>query len=128
MTIGIKVSTTLIAIACATTKNGLRKKLVKDYNPRIVCADGFSISVQARESSYCTPRCDDPGTTYTHVECGFPSSAPVTEELKMYAEALHGCENESDCDFTNTVYGYVPVKTVQAEFQEHGGIVQGEMP
>jgi hypothetical protein len=101
---------------------------MKAHNPRIVCSDGFSISVQARESSYCTPRCDNPDTPYTHVECGFPSSTPQTGELRQYAEALHGCENESECDFTQTVYGYVPVETVNAELQEHGGVVKGEMP
>ncbi len=100
---------------------------MKAHNPRIVCADGFSISVQAAASSYCTPRCDSPDTPYTHVECGFPSSTPMTPELKYYAEALYG-RDESECDFTETVYGYVPVEIVKAELQEHGGVVKGEMP
>ena len=99
---------------------------MKAHNPRIVCVDGFSISVQARESSYCTPRCDNPGKPYTHVECGYPSSTPITPELKYYAEALG--VSGSECDFTETVYGYVPVEIVKAELQEHGGIVEGEMP
>ena len=103
---------------------------MKAHNPRIVCADGFSISVQAREGSYCTPRCDNPLTPYTHVECGYPSSAPQTAELKKYAECLHFLirSNATMRDFTNTVYGYVPVEIVKAELQEHGGIVEGEMP
>jgi hypothetical protein len=51
----------------------------------------------------------------------------MTPELKYYAEALYG-RDESECDFTETVYGYVPVEIVKAELQEHGGIVEGEMP
>ena len=101
---------------------------MKAHNPRIVCEDGFSISVQAREGSYCTPRMDYPAFPHTHVECGFPSSTPLTDDLKAYAEAFYGCSDESECDFTETVYGYVPVEIVKAELQQHGGIVQGEMP
>ena len=109
---------------------------MKAHNPRIVCADGFSISVQAHAHSYCTPRCDYPDTPHTHVECGFPSSTPLTDDLKRqphllplaYAEDFYGCSDESECDFTETVYGYVPVEIVKAELQQHGGIVQGEMP
>ena len=43
-------------------------------NPRIVCADGFSMSVQAFSSSYCLPRQDE--GPHTHMEGGFPSSPP----------------------------------------------------
>ena len=101
---------------------------MKEHNPRIVCRDGFSISVQAAASSYCTPRCDSPDTPYTHVECGFPSSTPLTKELKAYAEALYGCEDESECDFTETVYGYVPIEIVESELDSHGGITEGKLP
>lgn len=101
---------------------------MKAHNPRIVCADGFSMSVQAHEGSYCTPRMDYPAFPHTHVECGFPSSTPLSDDLKAYAEAFYGCSDESECDFTETVYGYVPVETVKAELQQHGGIVEGEMP
>ena len=101
---------------------------MKAHNPRIVCADGFSMSVQAREGSYCTPRMDYPAFPYTHVECGFPSSIPMTAELRGYAEALYSCYENEECDFTDTVYGYVPVETVKAELQQHGGIVEGNMP
>ena len=62
------------------------------------------------------------------MECGFPSSTPLSDDLKAYAEALYGCGDEIECDFTETVYGYVPVETVKAELQLHGGIVEGKMP
>ena len=40
--------------------------------PEIVCKDGTTLSVQASEFHYCTPR-DNKGP-YTHVEIGFPST------------------------------------------------------
>jgi len=95
----------------------------KPYNPAIECKDGFTMSVQARDSAYCLPREDYPDTPYTHVECGFPSSTPITEALREYAECVI-----SDMNYTDTVYGYVPIEVVQAELDAHGGISNGCMP
>ena len=86
----------------------------KEHNPRIKCADGFTMSVQARDGAYCTPRVDYSSEAYTHVECGFPSSQPVTKELREY--------------FDGGVYPYVPIAIVQAELDAHGGVVEGRMP
>ena len=96
--------------------------MIKKHNPRITCKDSFTISVQARDGAYCTPREDYPDTPYTNVECGYPSSKPTTEALLKYAECFgsHG--------YTDTVYGYVPIEVVQAELDTHGGIVDGCMP
>ena len=93
------------------------------HNPRITCTDGFSISVQGSSFSYAIPREDNPPNGYTHVECGFPSSKPTTKALLEYAE----CFGDSD-DYTDTVYGYVPVEVVQAELDAHGGILDGCLP
>jgi len=82
------------------------------------------MSVQGRDGAYCTPRADYPDTPYTAVECGYPSSKPITKALLEYAE-LFGDDND---DYTDTVYGYVPVEVVQAELDAHGGIVEGRMP
>ena len=95
----------------------------KETNPVIKCADGFTMSVQARDGAYCTPREDYPPTPHTHVECGFPSSTPTTKELREYAELFN-----EPYDYCGTVYGYVPIAIVQAEFDAHGGIVEGCMP
>ena len=95
---------------------------MKNHNPRITCKDGFTISVQGSEHSYATPREDNPPNGYTHVECGFPSTTPKTVELRNYAECF------GDTDYTETVYGYVPVEVVQAELDAHGGIIDGVMP
>ena len=92
------------------------------HNPRIICNDGFSISVQGSSFSYATPREDNPANGYTHVECGFPSTTPKTKELREFAEL---CGTEL---YTETVYPYVPVELVEAELEAHGGILEGVMP
>jgi len=94
----------------------------KPRNPKIKCKDGFTMSVQANDGAYCEPREDYPPMAYIQVECGYPSSPPVTKELREYAEM---CGTE---DYCGTVYGYVPIAIVQAEFDAHGGIVEGRMP
>ena len=91
----------------------------KPHNPRIECKDGFTISVQASEGAYCTPREDYPSTPYTHVECGYPSQDPTTKALREY------CERPN---YTDTVYPYTPIEVVQAELDAHGGIVKGRLP
>ena len=77
---------------------------------KIVCADGFQVSVQASRTHYCEPR-DDHGP-YTEVELGYPNM-PVAAWLE-YAE---------DPDRpTTTVYGYVPIEVVEVVLEYHGGI------
>ena len=89
----------------------------KKFYDKIICADGFKMSVQAGFSNYCTPR-EDYADRYDAVEVGYPSER---EELLMpYAE-------EPDSP-TATVYGYVPSETVFLVCTKHGGIVTGELP
>lgn len=78
--------------------------------PRLHCADGFSVSVQANRFRYCIPRVDN-ASYYESVELGYPSM--VDELIVDYAE---------DSDYTNTVYGYVPVHIVDKLIKKHGGI------
>ena len=93
------------------------------HNPRIVCADGFSMSVQAHAGSYCTPRqAEGP---HTHMEGGFPSSAPLDPELLASRENRW---DEEDGDPTETVYPYVAREVFEREFALHGGIVEGKLP
>ena len=91
------------------------------YNPQIVCADGFSMSVQARRSSYCTPRRNE--GPHTELEGGFPSSKPLSTQLLEHAEL--GVYTD---DYTKTVYPYVPREVFEREFELHGGIVKGSLP
>lgn len=105
--------------------------------PRVICNDGFSVSVQANDCAYCLPRItqglldgelyysgafdfnepDAYGFTnrfipYVEVELGYPSE--VEEDLLPYAE--------DESNPTNTVYGYVPIEIVDSMIQRHGGI------
>ena len=89
------------------------------HNPRITCTDGFNISVQAHSGSYCQR--NTTGDLLT-VECGFPTTTPKTAELRSYAELC------GTSDYTETVYGFVPVEVVRAELDAHGGILDGCLP
>lgn len=82
----------------------------------VVCQDGFSMSVQASQMSYCSPR-DDVGP-YTHVEVGYPSSYDFY--IHEYAE--------DPGEPTGTVYGWVPADTITMCIDAHGGMVEGELP
>lgn len=77
--------------------------------PRIVCNDGFTLSVQARVFNYCTPRSDT--GPWSEVEVGFPSE--VEDLLLPFAEDSN--------DPTGTVYGWVPVNLVEQVIAKHGG-------
>lgn len=80
--------------------------------PKVICKDGFKISIQASEVHYCSPRTSEV-VIYDEVELGYPSEK---ESLIMeYAE--------DDGDPTKTVYGFVPVEIVDKMLEKHGGIV-----
>ena len=83
--------------------------------PKIVCSDGFEMSVQVGFSLYSTPK--KVAKRYSAVEIGFPSEhEPLIEE---YAETFH---QEDETDYTDTVYPYVPVAIVDKVLKKHGGI------
>lgn len=86
-------------------------------NKAVKCADGFSMSVQAHEGGYCSPRVDN-AERYDSVEVGYPSVVePLLEPW---------CEDPEQP--TNTVYGYVPSHVVTTVIAKHGGMVEGEVP
>lgn len=84
---------------------------VQELRPRLYCYDGYSISVQASEYHYCSPRLNGL-QDYESVELGFPSKED--ELINEYAEDNPGC--------LNTVYGYVPIEIVEKLIEKHGGI------
>ena len=84
--------------------------IIQENRPRLLCNDGFSISVQASKFHYCSPRLDG-AQDYEKVELGYPSHED--ELINDYAE---------DDDYTNTVYGYVPIEVVEKLIEKHGGI------
>lgn len=80
--------------------------------PRAVCADGWSVSIQANNFAYCTPRrwdCD----RYTDVELGFP--------LRMDPLIVEWAEDPGSP--TETTYPFVPIYLVEKMVAAHGGIV-----
>lgn len=84
-----------------------------NVRPRIVCEDGFSISIQAGDGLYCEPRVNLEDGTYKSVELGYPS-----EEEPLIAEFAE--DPEELCD---TVYACVPVEIVDEMIKKHGGVV-----
>ena len=86
-------------------------------NKKVICKDGFTMSVQAGETQYCYPR-ETGAERYTEVEIGFPNRS---EELLLeYADDSDGP--------TETVYPYVPAPVVTLVIAKHGGMVEGELP
>ena len=83
----------------------------------VVCADGFSMSVQASETHYCSPR-EDGAEKYTAVEVGYPNPP---ERLLMYLA------EDQDAP-TMTVYPFVPAQLVALVIAKHGGMVSGTLP
>jgi len=77
---------------------------------KIVCYDGFEVSVQASSVHYCTPR-DNEGP-YTEVELGY-----LLEPVEAWVEYA-----EDPDDLTRTIYPYVPIELVEAVLEAHGGV------
>ena len=89
---------------------------MKESYKSLVLKSGWSASIQASQTHYCTPRGEH--GPYTHVEIGYPT---MEEPLILsYAEDPN--------DPIGTVYGYVPVGILKAIIIKHGGIVSGEHP
>ena len=89
--------------------------LIPVYEPAIVpfvMTDGFSVSVQARNGNYCSPRENYvEGLEYSEFELGFPSEfEPLLDE---YADQR---------GTTDTVFGYVPVDVIAQVIEKHGDI------
>ena len=84
------------------------------YLPRIVCNDGFSISIQVNNGNYCASENGTRqfGFNWIEVEWGFPS------------EEIDGVKfNAEDEDNTiNTVGGYVDINLIDELIEEHGGL------
>jgi hypothetical protein len=83
----------------------------------VVCWDGFSMSVQAGQYNYSSPREDDV-ERYDLVEVGYPSEE---EPLLMKWAELPSKPKE-------TIYAYVPVEQVTIVIAKHGGMISGEVP
>ena len=89
--------------------------LTSSHTPKVICNDGFEMSVQAGQSLYSSPR--DVADSYKEAEVGFPS----TEESLLTSYA----ENEEN--LCGTVYGYVPCAVIDAVIVRHGGIDESKI-
>ena len=85
-------------------------------NKKVLCADGFNLSIQAKYGLHCTPRIDD-AEEYTEVEIAY-----LSEEEELLAEYRN-----DDYEYI-PLYSYVPVLLVSVILAKHGGIVSGEVP
>ena len=84
--------------------------------PRLTCHDGFSLSIQASATHYCTPR--NATGPYSAVEIGSLSSPEP--RLQQYAE--------DPAIPLATVYGFVPSAVLIQLVADHGGIAAGSLP
>lgn len=82
--------------------------------PRLTCADGFSMSVQASSTHYCLPR--DSFGPYSAVEVGYPSA-----KVDGFMPHIDGGPETNP---TDTVYGYVPIEIVAQAIADHGGLAE----
>ena len=89
---------------------------MRKYYDRVECKDGFTMSVQAGEHLYSTPRTN--ASRFTTVEVGYPS-----EREKLLMPYVEDASRPTD-----TVYAYVPVGVVAKVIRKHGGMVGGELP
>ena len=86
-------------------------------NRKVVCKDGFSVSIQAHKRAYCTPR-ENNAQSYSSVELGYPSRPDSL--IQEYAD--------DPSNPTQTVYGYIDVNTVYLLLTKHQGVVSGDVP
>ena len=90
--------------------------------PRIVCADGFSVSCQAGANFYSMPR-EDLEDEYFAFELGYPSEREeLLDEYTEHDPELWLLYEKEPMDYTKQVYPYVPVEVVNAVIEKHGGI------
>lgn len=102
------------ARARASDRESVRRK-------RILCADGFSISVQASSVHYCEPRDNRFANIrdYELVECGYPEGPDGCEhEVPQWFEKFRECGDSK-------VFPYVPIMKVMELIDAHGGRVEG---
>ena len=99
----------------------MKHMLTSTRLPKIICSDGFTMSVQVGFSLYSTPK--KVAKRYSAVEIGFPSEhEPLIEEYAELGIFDSVNSGEKFVDYTDTVYPYVPVRIVDKVLKKHGGI------
>ena len=92
----------------------LKKICIENGNVihRLICKDGFNISICASVFHYCEP-CKNKAWPYKSVQLNFPSE--LDDLISDYAQ---------DPKEMGTVYSYVPIDIVNKLIEKHGGIVE----
>jgi hypothetical protein len=80
------------------------------HRPRVICNDGFIMSVQGGTANYSSPRKNC--SMFSSMEIGFPSEKEIL--IMKFAE--------DKGNPTGTVYGWVDVDVIQSVIDKHGGI------
>jgi len=121
MTLSEFVNTMSFGILMGTRNDNIStESMTEKYNedffflPRVVCKDGFSISIQVNHNNYCASEngTREFGLNWKEVEWGFPSS--TINPIKYNAEDKKHT--------TDTVGGYVDINIIDELLNEHGGI------
>lgn len=88
------------------SSTGGMRSFAHAQNKRIHCNDGYNVSIQCQETSYCSPRTTfETVELYNSFELGFPSSHDSI--LDEYRD--------------NDIYAYVPREVVEQLLELHGG-------
>jgi hypothetical protein len=81
------------------------------HRPKIVCMDGFKMSVQGHEMTYSIPK--KVGIEFEAMEIGFPS-----QQEDLIIEFIDRPGHEP----TQSVYGFIPINLIEQVIEKHGGI------
>lgn len=77
---------------------------------RLRMASGLTVSIQASETHYCSPRLNLLCNQYTEFELGFPNRD--MPELSQWLEG-YGCD----------IYPYTPIEAIELMVNNNGGVV-----
>lgn len=84
--------------------------------PRVVCADGYSVSIQAGSAFYSWPR-ENLAPEYGAFELGYQ-----TEREPLLDEWAEEDFRTGEINYLECIFPFVPVEVVDEVLKKHGGI------
>ena len=88
---------------------------------KVICADGYRISIQASSAHRCTPK-ETNAVKYNSVE------VLVYEFDELLAEYIDDNNHSNNIGGMHMIGSYVPSELVIKLLKKHGGAIQGEIP
>jgi hypothetical protein len=82
----------------------------EDLNKRLVCVDGFWLSVQGDRDKYSNPRLKE-FNIYAYDSMEIMASELLPQEFKDYQDGEG-----------SRIYGYVPIEMIEKLLVDHGGV------